>query len=83
MRWLRGNSTAYRLATVLVLAVLGAPAQADELAFAGAGANQCALINSSAMPGRGPKQNATSMQIFSWIQGYMSGFGAVREVVGI
>ena len=54
--------------------ILFAPAARAELAFAGAGANQCNVMNSNATPGRGSGQNTTTMLLFSWIQGYMSGF---------
>jgi hypothetical protein len=50
------------------------PTATAELAFAGAGAQQCNYVNANAIPGRGSGQNLTTMLTFSWIQGYMSGF---------
>jgi hypothetical protein len=47
-----------------------------ELSFVGAGASQCQAVNSNVMPGRGSTQNSVSMLIFSWVQGYMSGFNS-------
>jgi hypothetical protein len=54
--------------------ILFARAAHAELAFAGAGAQQCNVVNSNAVPGRGSGQNTVTLMIFSWIQGYMSGF---------
>jgi hypothetical protein len=54
--------------------ILFARAAHAELAFAGAGAQQCNVVNSNAVPGRGSGQNTVILMIFSWIQGYMSGF---------
>ena len=48
-----------------------------ELAFAGAGASQCDLINSNAAPGRGSDQNDVTRYVFNWVQGYMSGFNGL------
>jgi hypothetical protein len=58
--------------------ILFAPTATAELAFAGAGANQCNVVNSNASPGRGSGQNVVTMNTFSWIQGYMSGFNSFR-----
>lgn len=47
---------------------------AQELAFAGAGSQQCQFLNERAVPGRGSGQNLATQLIFTWAQGYMSGF---------
>jgi hypothetical protein len=47
----------------------------------GAGSDPCNVINSSASPGMGPEQNTVTMRIFSWIQGYMSGFNRSKQEV--
>jgi hypothetical protein len=66
-------------ATLVVAACILLPtAAAAELAFAGAGSNQCNMINSNAIPGRGSGQNIVTMSTFSWIQGYMSGFNSFQ-----
>jgi hypothetical protein len=69
-RW-HGISGAALAAATCILFV---PTAIAELAFAGAGANQCNVVNSNAIPGRGSGQNVVTMNMFSWIQGYMSGF---------
>jgi hypothetical protein len=58
--------------------ILFAPAATAELAFAGAGSGQCNVINSNAIPGRGSEQNRITLMLFSWIQGYMSGFNSFQ-----
>lgn len=61
---------------ITIALALPSPALAQELAFAGAGAGQCQLLNANAMPGRGSDQSHVSMLIFTWVQGYMSGFNS-------
>jgi hypothetical protein len=74
-RWWYGISGA---ALALATYLLFAPTATAELAFAGAGAQQCSAINSNAIPGRGSTQNTMTLMIFSWIQGYMSGFNSFQ-----
>jgi hypothetical protein len=62
-------------AALLIIILASSSRQAvAELAFAGAGASQCDLINSNAAPGRGTDQNDVTRYVFNWVQGYMSGF---------
>ena len=65
---------------LIILAATSRPAVA-ELAFAGAGASQCDLINSNAAPGRGNDQNQVTRYMFSWVQGYMSGFNGYSFMI--
>jgi hypothetical protein len=65
---------------ILLAASLGS-AKA-EMAFAGAGSDQCNLINSNAVPGRGPDQNVVTQHVFSWVQGYMSGINHYSIMIG-
>jgi hypothetical protein len=62
--------------------ILFARAAHAELAFAGAGAQQRNVVNSNAVPGRGSGQNTVTLMIFSWIQGYMSGFHGFQLLTG-
>ena len=45
-----------------------------ELGFAGVGTQNCSVVNKNAIPGRGPVQNFMTQMVFTWLQGYMSGF---------
>jgi len=67
---------------LLIIALAGyiKPANA-EMAFAGAGSNQCSTINSNAVPGRGSGQNLVTQNVFSWVQGYMSGFNGYSLLI--
>jgi len=58
------------------------PTVAEELSLTGAGTGQCQLINTNAAPGRGPNQDVATMIIFSWVQGYLSGFNSYWLVGG-
>jgi hypothetical protein len=53
----------------------------EQLGFAGVGTSSCAVVTQSAIPGRGPTQNDMTVMIFSWIQGYMSGFNGYSYLV--
>jgi hypothetical protein len=53
----------------------------EELGFAGAGAQNCSLVNRNTIPGRGSEQNFVTQMIFSWVQGYMSGFNGYSYMV--
>jgi hypothetical protein len=58
-------------AALLIIILPASSRQAvAELAFAGAGASQCDLINSNAAPGRGSDQNDVTRYVFSWVQGW-------------
>jgi hypothetical protein len=48
----------------------------EKIAFAGAGTQRCQFLNERAVPGRGSDQNLATQVIFTWAQGYMSGFNA-------
>lgn len=76
-------STAQILSSFLITVALASasPALTRELAFAGAGAGQCQLVNANAMPGRGSDQSNVSMLIFTWVQGYMSGFNSYALLI--
>jgi len=65
---------------IIILAASSRRAVA-ELAFAGAGASQCDLINSNAGPGRGSDQNDVTRYVFNWVQGYMSGFNGYSLMI--
>lgn len=64
----------------IAVSVSWSPARA-ELAFAGAGSSQCDVVNANTVPGRGAEQNVTTQMIFSWVQGYMSGFNGYSLMV--
>lgn len=68
-----------RIGVVLsVLWFVSQPTKAltEELGFAGPGAGNCSLVNKNTIPGRGSEQNSVTLMIFSWAQGYMSGFNS-------
>jgi hypothetical protein len=46
----------------------------EELGFAGAGAQYCNIVSQNTIPGKGSGQNFTTQLVFTWVQGYMSGF---------
>jgi hypothetical protein len=69
-------------AALLIIILAASSRQAvAELAFAGAGASQCDLINSNAAPGRGSDQNDVTRYVFNWVQGYMSGFNGYSLMI--
>ena len=69
-------------AALLIIMLAASSRQAvAELAFAGAGASQCDLINSNAAPGRGSDQNDVTRYVFNWVQGYMSGFNGYSLMI--
>jgi hypothetical protein len=53
----------------------------EQLGFAGAGAQSCGVVTQSAIPGMGSGQNIVTQNVFSWIQGYMSGFNGYSYLV--
>jgi|SRR5712671_5048516 len=56
------------------LALISTATEAEELAIAGAGTQRCQWLNENAVPGRGADPTFASRLIFTWVQGYMSGF---------
>jgi hypothetical protein len=46
----------------------------EELGFAGVGTQNYNVVNKNAIPGRGSGQNFMTQMVFTWVQGYMSGF---------
>jgi hypothetical protein len=76
-KWCGINGAAFAAATC----ILFTPTATAELAFAGPGAVQCNVVNANAIPGRGSGQNIVTMSIFSWIQGYMSGFHGFQFLI--
>ncbi len=69
-------------AALLIIILASSSRQAvAELAFAGAGASQCDLINSNAAPRRGSDQNDVTRYVFNWVQGYMSGFNGYSLMI--
>jgi hypothetical protein len=64
---------------ILILAaatlICASPARAD-MGFAGAGVSPCSFLNTNAVPGRDSSQNTTTMFIFTWVQGFLSGMNA-------
>ncbi len=68
---------------IAALSVSSQPMKAltEELGFAGAGAQNCSVVNKNAVPGRGPAQNFVTQMVFNWAQGYMSGFNGYSYMV--
>jgi hypothetical protein len=56
-------------------------ALSEQLGFFGAGAQNCSEINRAAIPGKGPGQNTLTNMLFTWVQGYMSGFNGYSYMV--
>src|ERR1700730_6635261 len=52
------------------------------LALAGVGAQNCSLLNQFATPGRGSEQNFTTQLVYTWVQGFMSGFNGYSLLIG-
>lgn len=75
-------SLAGMVATGMIIVSSATLCVADELGFAGPGAQNCGVLNQNAQPGRGSDQNLASMLIFSWVQGYMSGFNGYSYMIG-
>jgi hypothetical protein len=53
----------------------------EELGFAGVGVQNCSVVNKNAIPGRGSGQNFMTQMVFTWVQGYMSGFNGYSYMV--
>ena len=53
----------------------------EELGFAGVGVQNCNVLNKNTIPGRGSGQNFTTQMVFTWAQGYMSGFNGHSYMV--
>jgi hypothetical protein len=69
-------------AALLIIILAASSRQAvAELALAGAGSGQCDLVNSNAVPGRGTDNNFVAQMLFTWVQGYMSGFNGYSLMV--
>src|SRR5689334_6727482 len=67
---------------LLIAAVcMSQQALTEELGFAGPGAQNCSVVSQNAIPGRGSGQNVVTQNVFSWVQGYMSGFNAYSYMV--
>jgi hypothetical protein len=66
---------------VAAITASSGPALAEALGFAGAGAIGCQQLNSNTIPGRGSGQNTVSQLVFSWVQGYMSGFNSYSYLI--
>jgi hypothetical protein len=66
---------------VLAASIVCQSAMAEK-AFVGAGSNQCDLINSNAVAGRGSDQNTLTQAVFIWSQGYLSGYNAYSLLIG-
>jgi len=65
---------------IIILTASFRPVNA-EMAMAGAGSAQCDLVNSNAVPGRGTDNNFVAQLLFTWVQGYMSGFNGYSLLV--
>jgi hypothetical protein len=70
------------LATIAtILFMIGMRPVAADFAIAGPGAQSCSVVNANATPGRDSSQNLTTILIFTWAQGYISGLnGAVMNL---
>src|SRR4051794_448637 len=67
---------------LIALTTVGSFRSAEaEMSMAGAGSSQCDLVNSNAVPGRGTDNNFVAQLLFSWVQGYMSGFNGYSLLV--
>jgi len=66
--------TRFVAAAVLAALLCASPARA-EVPFMGAGARPCSLLNANAAAD--PAQTTTTMLIFSWVQGFLSGMNAM------
>lgn len=66
----------YKIIIGGALALTTMTIDAQEAAFMGAGTQQCQTLNKRAIPGRGSDQNLATQLIFTWAQGYMSGFNS-------
>jgi hypothetical protein len=53
----------------------------EKLGFAGVGVQNCSVVNKNAIPGRGSGQNFVTQMVFTWVQGYMSGFNGYSFMV--
>lgn len=67
-----------RIAWLVLVGVLVASPASAEMIFAGAGAKKCELVNANVPAGTGYTQNAFTMSLITWVQGFVSGMNAAR-----
>ena len=64
------------VATLVAVNLSCATSANAELGLAGAGTVSCSLFNRDAAPGADSEQNLTTMLVFTWVQGFLSGMNA-------